>query len=87
MLMSRSWQGSYERIGGTEEEKRLFFDEALAPYGDVYWVEGCEAPTVRSKMVHFNPVWVRIQAKLKLIRKRKFQTAQDIVQNLADFQK
>ena len=27
---------SLDRIGGTEKEKRQFFDEALAPYGDVY---------------------------------------------------
>ena len=45
---------SLDRIGGTEKEKRQFFDEALAPYGDVYWFEGCPAPTVRSKLVHFS---------------------------------
>ena len=45
---------SMERIGGTAEQKREFFDEVIAKYPDVYWIDGCPAPTVRSKLIHFN---------------------------------
>jgi hypothetical protein len=45
---------SMERIGGTEAEKREFFDKVIAKYPDVDWIEGCPAPTVRSKLIHFN---------------------------------
>ena len=45
---------SMERIGGTEAEKRAFFDRVIASYPDVYWIDGCPAPTVRSKLIHFN---------------------------------
>ena len=45
---------SMERIGGTAEQKRQFFDEIIAKYPDVYWIDGCPAPTVRSKLMHFN---------------------------------
>ena len=43
-----------EKIGGTEEEKRAFFEKVIAAYPDVYWMEGCPAPTVKNKLVHFN---------------------------------
>ena len=42
------------RIGGTDDEKRKFFDKVVAKYPDVYWIEGCPAPTVRSKLIRFN---------------------------------
>ena len=41
------------RVGGTEEEKRDFFDRIIAAYPDVFWIDGCPAPTVRDKLVHF----------------------------------
>ena len=44
---------SLDRIGGTEEEKRLFFDRVIAKYPDVYWLEGCPPPTVKNKLIHF----------------------------------
>ena len=43
-----------DRIGGTAEQKREFFDEVIAKYPDVYWIDGCPAPMVRSKLIHFN---------------------------------
>ena len=45
---------SEERIGGTAAEQKRFFDVAIARYSDVYWIEGCPPPTVRSKLIHFN---------------------------------
>ena len=47
-------KASMGRVGGTEEEKREFFDKVVAKYPDVYWIDGCPAPTVRSKLIHFN---------------------------------
>ena len=43
-----------DRIGGTAEQKREFLDEVIAKYPDVHWIDGCPAPTVRSKLIHFN---------------------------------
>ena len=45
-------KASMSRIGGTDEEKREFFDKVVAKYPDVYWIQGCPAPTVRSKLIH-----------------------------------
>ena len=42
-----------ERIGGTPEEQRQFFDRVVAAYPDVYWIDGCPPPTVRNKLIHF----------------------------------
>ena len=47
-------KASMGRIGGLEQEKREFFDKVIAEYPDVYWIDGCPAPTVRSKLIHFN---------------------------------
>jgi hypothetical protein len=47
-------KASMERIGGTEAEKREFFDSVIAKHPDVYWIDGCPAPTVKSKLIHFN---------------------------------
>ena len=47
-------KASLDRIGGTEEEKQAFFDKVIAKYPDVYWIDGCPAPIVRSKLIHFN---------------------------------
>ena len=35
-------QASMSRIGGTDEEKREFFDEVVAKYPDVYWIQGSQ---------------------------------------------
>ena len=43
----------WDKIGGTEDEKVKFFDEVIAAYPDVYWMDGCPAPTVKNKEVHF----------------------------------
>ena len=42
-----------DRIGGTQEEQRVFFDRVIAKYPDVYWIDGCPPPTVKSKLIHF----------------------------------
>ena len=34
-------------IGGTDKEADQFFDGCIAPYGDVHWIDGCAAPTIR----------------------------------------
>ena len=47
-------KASKSRSGGTDEEKRKFFDKTVAKYPDVYWMEGCPAPTVGSKLIHFD---------------------------------
>ena len=44
---------SADRIGGTPEEQRMFFDRVIAKYPDVYWIDGCPPPTVKSKLIHF----------------------------------
>jgi len=44
-------KASMERIGGTEAERREFFDRVIASYPDVYWIDGCPAPTVWSKLI------------------------------------
>ena len=37
-----------DRIGGEPHEQQAFFEQVIAKYPDVYWIEGCPAPTVRS---------------------------------------
>ena len=44
---------SWSKIAGTEEERSKFFDKVIAEYPDVFWIEGCPAPTVKGKKVHF----------------------------------
>ena len=46
-------KGRVPLIGGTAHEQRRFFDEVIAKFPDVFWMEGCEAPTVRDHLVHF----------------------------------
>ena len=41
------------RIGGTATEQRVFFDRVIAVYPHSFWIEGCEAPTVRDKVIGF----------------------------------
>ena len=43
-----------EKIGGTPEERGELFDELVAKYPGVFWIEGCPAPTVKNKWVHFS---------------------------------
>ena len=45
---------SADRIGGTDAEKREFFEKVIAEYPDVYWIDGCPPPTVKSKRIHFS---------------------------------
>ena len=40
------------RIGGTNEEAKKYFDECVAPFGDVHWIDGCKAPTIRDHKIH-----------------------------------
>jgi hypothetical protein len=44
----------WKMIGGSETDKLKFFNEAIKPYPDVYWIDGCDAPRVRDHKIGFH---------------------------------
>ena len=42
-----------DRIGGTPQEARRYFDEVLAKYPECFWIDGCAAPLVRDHVISF----------------------------------
>ena len=39
------------RIAGTEAKPERFFTEVIAAYDECFWIEGCDPPRVRDKLV------------------------------------
>jgi len=44
---------SIDLIGGTEEQKRIFFDRVIAAHPECFYIKGCDPPTISDKLVHF----------------------------------
>ena len=40
-------------IGGTEEEKKVFFDRAIGAHPECFYIKGCDPPTISDKLIHF----------------------------------
>ena len=48
-----AWKKSEEKIGGSPEEKHRFFEAIVMAFPQCFWMEGCEAPTVRDHVINF----------------------------------
>ena len=48
-----AWKKAEEKIGGSPEEKHRFFEAVVMAFLQCFWMEGCEAPTVRDHVINF----------------------------------
>ena len=68
-----------EKIGGSPTEAARFFDEVIAPYPQVYWLDGCEAPAVENVKIKF-----RLKPNAKPVRwSARLQPMKSLAQNIA----
>ena len=44
---------SADKIGGSPEEQKRFFDKVIATYPECFWIDGCDAPRVRNHKIRF----------------------------------
>jgi hypothetical protein len=42
------------KIGGDLKEREEFFEKVIAAHPDCFWLDGCEAPTVRGHIIEFS---------------------------------
>ena len=42
-----------DKIGGTPEEQKRYFDEVIAKYSECFWIEGCAPPLVKDHKIKF----------------------------------
>ena len=42
-----------DRVGGTAQQQRAYFDEVIAKYPERFWVDGCAPTLVRNHVISF----------------------------------